>query len=111
MSVQYNKVTPIYQCIDNGNFKGAVKLCQKKDVDKWDITKALMAYCLSQLNKKEEALAVALEVMVIPWLILVVCVLCIIEVCACDLFSVGQPNNRRRGLECIDVDLERIGTT
>lgn len=64
MSVQYNKVTPIYQCIDSGNWKGAVKLCQRKDVEKWDITKSLMAYCLLQLNKNEQALEVALEVKV-----------------------------------------------
>lgn len=64
MSVQYHKVTPIYQCIDKGNWKGAVKLCQKKDVEKWDITKSLMAYCLLQLDKKEQALEAALEVKV-----------------------------------------------
>lgn len=64
MSVQYHKVTPIYQCIEKSNWKGAVKLCQKKDVEKWDITKSLMAYCLLQLERTEQALAVCLEVKV-----------------------------------------------
>jgi hypothetical protein len=64
MSVQYHKVTPIYQCIDSGNWKGAVKLCQRKDVEQWDITRALLAYCLNQLDRAEQALETALAVKV-----------------------------------------------
>ena len=33
------KLSPIYDAIDARNFKGAIKLCQKKDIQSWDITK------------------------------------------------------------------------
>jgi hypothetical protein len=59
------KIHPIYQSIDAQNFKGAIKLCQRKEVMKWDISKALMAYCLVMLGKKSEALEVAREVKVL----------------------------------------------
>jgi hypothetical protein len=35
------KVSPIYDCLDTGNFKGALKLCDKKDIANWDITLTL----------------------------------------------------------------------
>lgn len=59
---RYRKIHPIYQAIDVQNYKGAIKLCQRKEIMKWDISKALMAYCLVMCHKVEEGLAVAREV-------------------------------------------------
>ena len=59
---RYRKIHPIYQAIDAQNYKGAIKLCQRKEIMKWDIAKALMAYCLVMCHKVEEGLAVAREV-------------------------------------------------
>ena len=65
--IRYRKINPIYNAIDAGNFKGAIKLCQRKDITKWDLTKALNAYCLIMLNKMEDGLALAREVKVGQW--------------------------------------------
>jgi hypothetical protein len=62
--VRYRKINPIYGAIDAGNYKGAIKLCQRKDIIKWDITKALNAYCLVMTLKLDEGLAMAREVKV-----------------------------------------------
>lgn len=56
------KLSPIYSAIEDGHYKNAVKLCQKKDISTWDITKALLAYSLMCMSRKEEALLVAREV-------------------------------------------------
>jgi hypothetical protein len=61
---RYRKIHPIYQAIDAQNYKGAIKLCQRKEIMKWDIAKALMAYCLVMCHKVDEGLAVAREVKV-----------------------------------------------
>lgn len=58
------KIIPIYNAIDDGNYKGAIKLCQRKDIQNWDITKVLMAYCLVLTNKHSEGLSLAREVKV-----------------------------------------------
>lgn len=62
--VRYRKINPIYNAIDAGNYKGAIKLCQRKDVVKWDIAKALNAYCLVMMHKMDEGLSMAREVKV-----------------------------------------------
>ena len=59
-----HKLTPIYKHIENGNWRGAIKLCQRRDLEKYDITRALMAYCLVQTNKEEQALEIAMTVKV-----------------------------------------------
>lgn len=61
---RYRKIHPIYQAIDAQNYKGAIKLCQRKDIMKWDITKALLAYSLIMLGKNDEGLEIAHEVKV-----------------------------------------------
>lgn len=59
---RYRKIHPIYQAIDAQNYKSAIKLCQRKEIMKWDISKALMAYCLVMSHKIEEGLTLAREV-------------------------------------------------
>ena len=39
--VQKRKVNPIYEQLDIQNWKGALKLCAKKDIAGWDIVLAL----------------------------------------------------------------------
>jgi len=39
--MQRRKMSPIYDCLDSGNFKGALKMCDKKDIANWDLTLAL----------------------------------------------------------------------
>jgi len=39
--VQRRKMSPIYDCLDSGNFKGALKMCDKKDIANWGLTLAL----------------------------------------------------------------------
>ena len=56
------KLQGIYDCIDVRNFKGAIKLCQKKDVQNYDITKTLLAYSLISMQRTEEGLELAREV-------------------------------------------------
>ena len=58
------KLAPIYDCIDDQNFKGEIKLCQKKDIANWDITKTLLGYCLVCSHKVDEGLAIAREIKV-----------------------------------------------
>ena len=62
--VRGRKVAPIYNALDSGNYKGAIKLCQKKDIEKWDITQALLSYALVCMHRNEEALEVARAVKV-----------------------------------------------
>ena len=56
------KVEPIYQLIDSYNWKGALKLCEKKDVKDWDIVKTLRAHVLERLGRTDEACGLILEV-------------------------------------------------
>lgn len=56
------KLQPVYDCLDDRNWKGAIRLCQKKDVQGYDITKALHAYALVSMQKTEEGLEIAREV-------------------------------------------------
>jgi hypothetical protein len=58
------KIGPIYECLDDRNYKGAVKLCQKKDIADFAITKTLHAYALICLHRNDEGLALANEVKV-----------------------------------------------
>mmetsp|Transcript_48190 Transcript_48190/g.95509 ORF Transcript_48190/g.95509 Transcript_48190/m.95509 type:complete len:1029 (+) Transcript_48190:70-3156(+) len=55
-AVRKRKVNPIYEQLDNQNWKGAVKLCQKKDIADWDIVLALKAHALERLGSTDEAL-------------------------------------------------------
>lgn len=56
------KMHPIYSALDNGNFEQAVRLCQKKDVEKWDLTKALKASALARLGHRDAAMELCREV-------------------------------------------------
>ena len=62
--VRNRKLTPIYSALDSGNYKSALKLCQKKDIEKWDITQALQAYALICMHRTQEALDIARAVKV-----------------------------------------------
>jgi len=61
-TVRFRKINPIYNAIDAHNYKGAIKLCQKKDIASWDISKSLMAYCLAKIGKSADSLSLAREV-------------------------------------------------
>jgi hypothetical protein len=56
------KLQGVYDCIDMRNFKGAVKLCQKKELKDLDIAKSLMAYCYLSMERTDEGLAIARDV-------------------------------------------------
>lgn len=56
------KLQPIYNAIDARNYKAAIKLCSKKDLEKWDIVKTLKAHALERMGKLEEALDLCREV-------------------------------------------------
>ena len=60
--VLQRKLQGVYDCIDTRNFKGALKLCQKKDLQKYDLTKTLMAYSLISMDRIDEGLTLAREV-------------------------------------------------
>ena len=60
--IRSRKLTPIYNAIEGGNYSKGANLCLKKDVANWDTTKALLSYCYSNLNRKDEALLLAQEV-------------------------------------------------
>jgi hypothetical protein len=40
-NIRSRKLQPIYNALDARNYKSAVKLCMKKDLEKWDIVKTL----------------------------------------------------------------------
>lgn len=50
-------VRPIYDAIDNRQYKTAIKLCQHKKVAHLDIVQVLRAHCLERTGKVDEALA------------------------------------------------------
>jgi N-terminal acetyltransferase B complex non-catalytic subunit len=59
---QNRKLGPIYDAIDSRNYKAAIKLCDKKDVSKIDIIKALKAHALERIGHSDEALELCREV-------------------------------------------------
>ena len=60
--VRARKLQPIYNALDARNYKMAVKLCAKKDLEKWDIVKTLKAHALERMGRVEEALDLCREV-------------------------------------------------
>jgi N-terminal acetyltransferase B complex non-catalytic subunit len=56
------KLQPIYNALDGRNYKAAIKLCSKKDIERWDIVKVLKAHALERLGKADEALDLCREV-------------------------------------------------
>ena len=56
------KLAPIYNALDAGQFRSALKLTMKKDYQSWDIVKVLRAIALERLSRPVEALALCLEV-------------------------------------------------
>lgn len=60
--VRARKLQPIYNALDARNYKAALKLCAKKDLEKWDVVKTLKAHALERLGRVEEALDVCREV-------------------------------------------------
>ena len=57
-----NIFSPIYDAIDRGQFDKAIVICQRKELRKFELTKALMAYALYKTRKHSDALALAREV-------------------------------------------------
>ena len=57
-----DKLSPIYAAIDDLQFEKAIRLCGRKDIEKYDITKSLLAYSLYKSRKHAEALTVAKQV-------------------------------------------------
>lgn len=60
--VRARKLQPIYNALDARNYKTAIKLCGKKDLEKWDVVKTLKAHALERLGRTEEALDLCREV-------------------------------------------------
>ena len=56
------KVAPIYNALDAGNYRGALKLASQKGHQHWDIVKVLRAIALERLGRPADALALCLEV-------------------------------------------------
>ena len=57
-------LTPIYAAIDDGQYDKAIRLCGRKEIEKYDITKALLAYALQKTRQNSEALRVCRQVLV-----------------------------------------------
>ncbi|CAK9086069.1 N-alpha-acetyltransferase 25 [Durusdinium trenchii] len=57
------KLQAIYGAIDSGDLKGAVRLCERKDVADVAIVQAVKAYALEKRERSEEALEVARRVL------------------------------------------------
>ncbi|EWM20952.1 hypothetical protein Naga_100455g6 [Nannochloropsis gaditana] len=60
--VRVRKLQPIYNALDARNYKMAIKLCGKKDMERWDIVKTLKAHALERMGRVEEALDLCREV-------------------------------------------------
>eukprot|EP00903_Cladosiphon_okamuranus_P013457 g12533.t1 len=60
--IRSRKLQPIYNALESGNWRQAVRLCDKRDVEKWLTTKALKANGLWRLGKYDEALQLCLDV-------------------------------------------------
>ena len=60
--MRQRKLQAVYNAIDENNYKSAVKLCQRKDVASWDVTKALLCFCYVRLGKRDEASILARQV-------------------------------------------------
>jgi len=59
---RYRKLTPIYNAIEVSSFRHALKLCSRKDVQDWAITKSLKAIALEKLGHREEAVEICREI-------------------------------------------------
>ena len=62
--IRQRKLQSIYNALDSHNFKQVMKLCEKKDVEKWPITKALKACALVQQNRHDAAMDLCREAQV-----------------------------------------------
>ncbi|CAB1114014.1 unnamed protein product [Ectocarpus sp. CCAP 1310/34] len=60
--IRSRKLQPIYNALESGNWRQAVRLCEKRDVERWLTTKALKANGLWRLGKYDEALELCLHV-------------------------------------------------
>ncbi|CAM9800110.1 unnamed protein product, partial [Chrysoparadoxa australica] len=63
-SIKFRKLQPIYNALDAHQWKRALKLCEKKDVERWPITKALKANALIKLGGGAQAMELCREVQV-----------------------------------------------
>ena len=50
-ALRSRKISPIYNAIDSGNYKNALKLCSKKEIENWDIVLSLKAFALEKIGK------------------------------------------------------------
>ena len=47
--IRQAKLRPVYAAIDAGNYQSAIKICGRKDIQSWDLTKSLLAYCYAKV--------------------------------------------------------------
>ncbi len=57
-----DKFDLIYKALDDGHWEKAIRLCKRKEIARYDLTKALYAYALYKSRNHGEALQVAREV-------------------------------------------------
>ncbi|OQR98077.1 hypothetical protein ACHHYP_09206 [Achlya hypogyna] len=55
-------VRPIYEAIDNRQYKNAIKLCNQKKVCDIDLVQVLQAHCLERIGKVDDALRIVRRV-------------------------------------------------
>lgn len=61
--IKQAKLRSVYNAIDSGNYKSAIKLCGRKDISSWDLTKALLSYCYANVMRTTEALSLAYDIL------------------------------------------------
>ncbi|CAM9524404.1 unnamed protein product, partial [Phaeothamnion confervicola] len=60
--VRQRKLQSVYNALESHNFRQAIKLCEKKDLEKWPVTKALKACALARMGRTDEAMDLCREV-------------------------------------------------
>ena len=63
MSQLADKLKSVYAAIDDGQFEKAVRLCGRKDIERYDMTRTLLAYSLQKLRQNSDALQIARQVL------------------------------------------------
>ena len=57
-----DRIDQIYAAVEEGQYERAIRLCQRKEVSRLLITKALLSFALCRSRRSTEALEVAREV-------------------------------------------------
>ena len=56
-----SRLVPIYDALDRGNYRLALKLCSRREVNTFNLVKALQSHALYRLGQHSQAIAVARE--------------------------------------------------